>query len=133
MKRRITPLQVKGPLISTGMGRGIHTWLAIIFTIMGVSLSLVAQSFTIAALGFLLLAAAIGLLGEIPYMLITREVRARIYSGGNPEKINKFLVIHRNDSPKRFYFYVSIYLILGSLSFLAASGMFILLVTKHTA
>ena len=113
--------EVEGPLISTGMGRGIHSWLAIALAILGVVLGLVDQSISAPVIATLFLAAAVALLGEVPRLLRAGEVRARRSEHSKP---NRFLVIRRSESPVRFHFYVATYSILGSFSLLIAALTF---------
>ena len=109
--------EVKGPLVSTGMGRGMHTNVAIVLVVAGALWGFFVRAITAPTLALLLLAGAIGLLGEVPRLLATGEVRARIKDRLKP---NRFLVIRRDRSPARFYFYVIAYAALGSFSFVAA-------------
>lgn len=122
------PTEVGAPLFSTGMGRGFHTWAAIILVAIAVLVGIVAKSITGLTLGFLLTAGAIGLLGEVGVLLSTGEVRARC---GEHAKANRFLVIRKEDSPARFYFYVVTYLLLGIFSMLAALVFFVSLLLNH--
>lgn len=119
------PKEIEGSLISTGMGRGLHAWIATALTIAAVVLGLAAQAFTSPVLALLFLAAATGLLGEIPRLLASGEVRARVASHGDPAKANRFLVIRRDDSPSRFYFYVVTYSVLGGFALLSACAFLV--------
>ena len=122
------PTEVGAPLISTGMGRGFHTRAAVVLVVIAVVVGVVAQSITGLTLGFLLSAGAIGLLGEVRVLLSTGEVSAR---RGEHAKANRFLVIRREDSLARFYFYVGTYIVLGIFSLLAALVAFASLLLHH--
>lgn len=122
------PTEVEGPLVSTGMGRGLHASAAVVLAVIGVLWGFITRTINEPTLLFLLLAGAIGLLGEVPRLIAIGEVRAR---SGDPAKSNRFLVIRRSDSPGRFYFYVATYLVLGVFSFLSACAILFLLVTQH--
>jgi hypothetical protein len=113
--------EVEGPLISTGMGRGLHSLIAIALVTLGVVLGLIAQSISAPVIAVLFLAAAVALLGEVPCLLRAGEVRARRSEQSKP---NRFLVIRRSESPVRFHFYVATYGILGSFSLLIAALTF---------
>ena len=119
--------EVTGPVISTGMARGLHTWIAASLMVVSVLLGLVAQAITGTVSVLALLAGAFGLLGEIPHLLRRGEVRARLY-GGQP---NRFLVIRKTDSPLRFHFYVLIYAVLGGFSLVAALFMLSGVLGRH--
>ena len=110
------------------MGRGLHTRIAVVLAIIAVVLGVIAQSISALCLGFLMLAGAIALLGEVPVLLSAGEVRAR---RGEHRKANRLLVIRREDSPARFYFYVVTYLVLGSVSLLAALVAFVQVLLHH--
>jgi hypothetical protein len=122
------PEEVKGPLVSTGMGRGLHTWIAVALTIAAIVLGLIARSFTTPTLALLFLAAGIGLLGEVPRLLRTGTVRAR---SGERIKADQFLIIRREDSPGRFYFYVITYAVLGTFSLLVGCSVFWFAFVRH--
>lgn len=128
MHQRRAPVAIEGPLISTGMGRGPHTWVAIVLAITGVVLGLVARSFTAPAFGFIFSACAVGLIGEVPRLLRTGEVRAR---RKYPSATVRFLIFRREDSPIHFYFHVLTYFLLGAFSFIAAGFFFAQAITKH--
>lgn len=125
---RPVPLEVEGPLVSTGMRRGLHSSTALVLAAIGILLALIAQSITASALGFLLLAGAVGLIGEIPHLLAVGEVRAR---SGKRTKANRFVVIRRDISPVRFYSYVITYAVLGGFSFLAACAILVQLISEY--
>jgi hypothetical protein len=123
--QRRAPVAVEGPLISTGMGRGPHTWLATALAIAGVVLGLIAQSS--AAPAFIFAACGTGLVGEVPRLLRTGEVRARKYRSAPVP----FLIIRKEDSPTHFYFHVLAYLLLGTFSFIAAGLFFAQVISKY--
>lgn len=125
--QRRLPIAVEGPLISTGMGRGPHSWVAIVLAIIGVVLGLIARSFTAPAFGFIFAACAVGLIGEVPRLLRAGEVRARKYRSVPV----RFLIIRREDSPAHFYFHVLTYFLLGAFSFIAACFFFAQVITKY--
>ena len=125
--QRRAPVEVEGPLISTGMGRGPHTWVAIVLAIAGVVLGLIAPSLTGPALGFIFAACGAGLIGEVPRLLRTGEVRAARFTSVP----GRFLIIRREDSPTHFYFHVLAYLLLGAFSFIAACLFFAQVIAKH--
>ena len=122
------PVEVKGPLMTTGMGRGLHTWVAIVLAIAGAVLGLIGQSLTASAFCCIFLGCAVGLLGELPRLLRTGEIRARSTDLLKPDR---YLVIRREDSPAHFYFHVITYLILGGFSLIVASLAFSQLLTHH--
>ena len=122
------PPDVEAPAISTGMGRGLHTRIAVVLAVIAVISGTIAQSISALCLGSLMLAGAIGLLGEVPVLLSTGEIRAR---RGERMKANRLLVIRRESSPARFYFYVITYLALGSFSLLAAFVTFLPVLLQH--
>jgi hypothetical protein len=110
------------------MGRGLHTWIAASLMSVGVILGLMAQTITVTVLFIVFLAAAIGLLGEVPRLVRKGEVRARLSGHSMP---NRFLVIRKADSPVRFHFYVLTYTVLGGFSLVTALFVFLGLVTRH--
>lgn len=120
--------EVEAPLISTGMWRGLHTRIAVVLAIIAVVSGLISQSISSLCLGFLMLAGAIALLGEVHALLSAGEVRAR---RGERMKANRLLVIRREDSPARFYFYVVTYLVLGCFSLIAALVAFVPVLLQH--
>ena len=122
-------IQIQRTLISTGMCRGWHTRIAAVVAIAGILIGVIAHAITPVAFGTFFLACAIGLLGEVPCILRTGEVRARRYSRGL--QANQFLIIRRNESHLRFYFYVITYAVLGMFSLFAAGFTFIRLVTQY--
>jgi hypothetical protein len=132
-QHRRTSAEIEGPLISTGMGRGLHSWVATALTVGAVVLGLIARAFTAPVLALLFLAAAVGLLGEIPRLISTGEVRARVYSDGDPTKANKFLIIRRDESPSCFYFYVVTYIVLGGFALLWACAILMSLFTHYAS
>jgi len=122
--RRRAPVAAEGPLISTGMGRGPHTLIAIVLAISGVVLLIAGSAL---ALGFIFAACGVGLIGEVPRLLRTGEVRARRFQS----MPGRFLIIRREDSPTHFYFHVLTYLLLGAFSFIAACLSFAQVISKH--
>ena len=111
------------------MCRGWHTRIATFFAIAGILIGVIAHAITPFAFGTFFMACAIGLLGEVPCILRTGEVRARRYSRGF--KGNQFLIIRRNESHFRFFFYVITYAVLGMFSLFAAGISFIRLVSQY--
>jgi len=110
----LTPHEVEGPWVSTGMAHGLHTWLATALAVSAVILGLFARAITTPVFALFFLSAAIGLLGDLRHFIRTGEVRAR------RSKSNRFLIISRKTSPAHFYFYISTYLVLGGFSLLVA-------------
>ena len=122
-------MEIKKSLVSSGMTGGWHTWAAIVLVIIAFLLGVAAQSISAPALCTFFLASAIGLLGEVPCLLRTGEVRARLYSRSGL-KANVLLVIRKIDSPVRFYFYVVIYAVLGFFS-IGAAGFIAFRLVSH--
>ena len=122
------PTEVEAPLVSTGMGRGFHAQAAVVLVVIAVILGVIAQSITGLSIGFLFSAGAVGLFGEARVLLSTGEIRAR---RGEHAKANRLLVIRREDSPARFYFYVVTYAVLGIFSLLTALVAFAPLLLHH--
>ncbi|OHC81436.1 MAG: hypothetical protein A2100_04375 [Sideroxydans sp. GWF2_59_14] len=115
------------------MGRGLHSWIAIALTVAAIVLGVVARGFAASVLALLFLAAATSLLGEIPRLLRTGEIRARKFQQVKEAllKPRLFLVIRREDSPGRFYFYVILYAVLGVFSLLLSSLFFLQLLVAY--
>jgi hypothetical protein len=120
---RRAPVEVEAPLVSAGLGRGPHTWLAIALAIAGVVLGLIARSS--AAPAFIFAACGTGLVGEVPRLLRTGEVRARRFHSV------RFLIIRRDDSPTHFYFHVLAYLLLGGFCLMSACFFFAQVIAEH--
>ncbi|WP_283744973.1 hypothetical protein [Sideroxydans sp. CL21] len=122
-------IEVESSLVSTGMARGLHTWIAVALVTIGLLLGVIAQKITAPVLGIIFLACAIGLLGEVPCLLRSGQVRARQYSRSYLNA-NKFFIIRKVDSPGRFYFYVVIYTVLGIFA-MGAAGLIAFRLITH--
>lgn len=126
--RRPVQNEVVAPVFATGMTRGLHKWVATALFALGSLWALIAQAFTAMSLAILFLASAIGLLGEVPRLLRSGEVRATIpiwtrldYLGSkDPMAANRYLIVRKQQSPFHFYFYIFVYVILGIASVLWA-------------
>lgn len=110
----LTPQEVVGPWVSTGMAHGLHTRITTALVLSAVALGIFSGSITTPVMALLFMSGAVGLLGELRHIFRNGEVRAR------RSKSNRFLIITRKGSPARFYFYVGTYLVLGSFSLLLA-------------
>jgi len=110
----LTPQEVAGPWVSSGMAYGLHTRLATALGVSAVALGIFAGAITAPVMTLLFMSAAVGLLGELQHIFRTGQVRAR------RSKSNRFLIVSRKSSPARFYFYVATYLVLGTFSLLVA-------------
>lgn len=120
------PEEIKGPLISTGMGRSLHAWLSAALMVVAIFSGLAAQAFTAQVIALIFLAAAVGLLGEVFHLLRTGKITAR-----HGTKSNRFLIIRRKESPGHFYFHVVAYITLGAISLLIGCGITVLLLMRH--